>query len=79
MILPTRITPVERCLLAGGAELLAILNHPRSVNSLWQDVRDRPNLSSFSRFILAIDLLFIVGAIRIDSQTGLIRRSSANA
>jgi hypothetical protein len=79
MILPTRITPIERCLLAGGSDLLAELDRPRSVSSLWYTVRDRPNLSSFSRFVLAIDLLFILGAIRVDDNTGLLRRGSDHA
>lgn len=74
MILPTRITPVERCLLAAGSELLAELKRPRSVSALWQAVQGRPNLSVFSRFVLALDLLFILGAIHTDAETGLIRR-----
>jgi len=74
MILPTRITPIERCLLAGGGEILAELARPRSVSALWHTVRERPNLSSFSRFVLALDLLFLMGAIRIDNETGFVRR-----
>ena len=79
MILPTRITPVEGCLLAGGAELLHELERPRSVSSLWHAVRERPNLNSFSRFVLAIDLLFILDAVHLDEHTGLLRRGSGNA
>jgi len=79
MILPTRITPVERCLLAAGGELLAELDRPRSVSSLWYKVRERPNLNSFSRFVLAIDLLFILDAAHIDQETGLLKRGADHA
>jgi len=79
MILPTRITPVERCLLAAGGEVLAELNRPRSISSLWYTVRDRPNLGSFGRFVITVDLLFILGAVHIDGATGLLRRGRRDA
>jgi hypothetical protein len=79
MILPTRITPIERCLLAAGGELLSELERPKSISSLWYKVRERANLNSFSRFVLAIDLLFILGAAHIDQETGLLRRGVGNA
>lgn len=75
MILPTRITPIDRCVLAGGAAILKFLgNRPRSVSFLWQELKNTPNLNSFSRFILSLDLLYVLGAITINEENGLIHK-----
>ncbi|MED5371993.1 MAG: ABC-three component system middle component 6 [Myxococcota bacterium] len=63
MILPTKHIPAESALLGLGGRLLAELVRPRTVSSLWEAVKDRPEIGTFQRFTLALDLLFAIGAV----------------
>ena len=74
MILPTKHIPVENALLGVGASLLGELTRPRTVTALWERVRHRPEVGSFLRFTLALDLLFAIGAVEL--QDGLLKRTS---
>jgi hypothetical protein len=72
MILPTKHTSTKQSLLGVGAELLAALSRPRTVSSLWDDMRVSPTVGTFERFTLALDLLYACGAIALSE--GLLRR-----
>lgn len=72
MILPSRHQTVDQTLLGLGALLLRELERPETVSSLWQQVRARPEVGSYQRFTLALDLLFVVGAV--DLVDGLLAR-----
>lgn len=80
MILPTKHIRPERALLTIGAEILAKLRRPMTVSRVWDEVRRRrgetaePAPISYDWFVLALDLLFAVGAIEFED--GLLRRSS---
>lgn len=63
MILPTKHINVLDSILGIGALLLAELERPRTVSSLWDRVRNDPHIVTFERFMLGLDLLFILGAI----------------
>jgi hypothetical protein len=73
MILPTKHTSTKQSLLGVGAELLSALGRPRTVSSLWDEVRDRPTVATFERFTLALDLLYACGAVSLNE--GLLSRS----
>lgn len=47
--------------------------NPATVSSLWERVKDSPEVPGFERFVLALDLLYIMGAITLED--GLIRRT----
>jgi hypothetical protein len=55
MILPTKHISTNQSILGVGAELLAALARPRTVSSLWDEVRERPTVATFERFTLALD------------------------
>ena len=78
MILPTKHVRVDRALIGVGAELLALLSRPRTISKLWDQVRERRGAVaapiSYDWFILALDMLFLIGAITLDR--GLIKRAS---
>jgi hypothetical protein len=80
VILPTKHLPSDRALLTVGARILALLNEPRTMSVLWdrmrlkRDLRDNRPPMSYDWFILALDLLFVMGAI--DFRDGLVRRSA---
>lgn len=72
MILPTKHISQNEALIGVGATILARLTGPRTVSSLWEDLRTEPNVGNFERFVLASNLLYLVGAI--DMQDGFLFR-----
>jgi len=72
VILPTKHLREDRALISIGAELLSLLNEPKTVSRLWDELRrsraDRPDSSSvpFDWFILALDLLYLLGTIDLE-------------
>lgn len=74
MILPTKHISQNEALIGVGATLLAHLDGPVTVSGLWERLRDEPNVGTFERFVLASNLLFLVGVI--DIKDGMIVRTS---
>ena len=73
-ILPTKHTTVARSLLGVGAVLLLNLGAPSSVSALWEAMRDHPSVGSYTRFLLGLEVLYLLGAI--DLSEGQLRRVS---
>jgi len=59
-------------LLGVGAKILEQLYQPRTVSSLWSAVSTMPEVATFERFVLTLDLLYTIGAIEM--EMGLLRR-----
>ncbi|WP_370513426.1 ABC-three component system middle component 6 [Bombella sp. ESL0385] len=72
MILPTKYIPVPRCLLGVCAAILECLDRSKTVSELWEDTSQSYEDLIFERFILAADLLFIMGTV--DMRNGRIER-----
>lgn len=72
MILPNKHIRLQNSLLGVGAVLLRNLNTPQTVTSLWGGVRSLPEVKTFERFTLALDLLYCVGAV--DFEDGILRK-----
>ena len=79
MILPTKHLRPEKALISVGGDVLALLQEPMTVSRLWDEIRAprsggavAPRIG-YDWFVLALDLLFIVGAISFDQ--GLIRKA----
>jgi hypothetical protein len=79
VILPTKHIHPDRALLAVGSNLLVLLREPMTVSRLWDDVRlkrgkvGEPAPINYDWFVLALDLLFMIGAVEIDR--GLLRKA----
>ncbi len=80
MILPTKHLEPDRSLLGVGADCLRLLDHPKTVSRLWDDYKLYRTGSwrgssrvTFDWFLLALDLLFAVGAV--DAAEGTLRRT----
>lgn len=71
MILPTKHISPEASLLGVGALVLKALREPQTISDLWEEVGNVPGVGSFPRFVLALDLLYMMGAI--DIEAGLLR------
>lgn len=65
MILPTKHISQDEALLGVGATLLRHLEESCTVSGLWERTRLEPNVGTFERFVLAADLLHVLGAINI--------------
>lgn len=74
MIVPTKHLPTRETLLGVGAVVLLHLSEPVTVSRLWERTRLEPRVGTFERFVLALDLLFILGALEF--ADGLIRRTA---
>ncbi len=72
LILPTKHISIRNSLLGVGAKIIEHLYYPRTVSSLWSAVSTMPEVATFERFVLTLDLLYIIGAVEMDE--GLLRR-----
>ncbi|HEY9300218.1 MAG TPA: ABC-three component system middle component 6 [Phormidium sp.] len=66
MILPTKHISTRNSLLGVGAIIIEHLNYPRTVTSLWSDLSKLPEVATFERFVLVLDLLYMIGAIELE-------------
>lgn len=72
MILPTKHISTRNSFLGVGAMIIEHLNYPRTVASLWSDLARVPEVATFERFVLVLDLLYMIGAIELEE--GLLRK-----
>ena len=73
MILPTKhINPLDS-LLGIGALILERLKTTKTVTQLWDEMRDSPQVVTFERLVLGLDLLYMMGLVELDG--GVIRRA----
>ena len=81
MILPSKHLPQDRALLTVGAAILRHLSHPVTVSSLWEQMlravvhQKASSPMRYDRFVLALDLLFLIGAIEL--REGLLVRGAS--
>ena len=71
MILPSKHISQENALLTVGAELLNIIKRPKTVSTIWEQIRLARSIN-YNWFILALDLLYTLDAIEINE--GLVFR-----
>ncbi len=80
MILPTKHLRQDRSLIGVGAEILLILDSPKTVSALWNDLmKNREALEGastvpFDWFILSLDLLHSINVI--EYNRGRLRRTN---
>ena len=78
MILPSKHLSERRALLNVGSEILELLDKPRTVSSVWEQLRgDKEKAKrrrvSYDWFVLALDLLFLIDAVAL--RDGLLTKS----
>ena len=72
MIPPTKHINVQNSLLGVGALILVYLRRPTTVSSLWEELRSHPEISTYERFTLGLDLLYMINVIEL--RDGKLRR-----
>ena len=81
MILPSKHLSQDRALLTVGARILWLLPQPMTVSALWEEMahplpdQKAPPPLRYDGFVLALDLLFLMGAI--DLKDGLLSRKTS--
>lgn len=79
MILPSKHRPQNRALLTVGAVLLEHLTYPLTASALWEAISHSSTVHEtqihvrYDAFVLALDLLFLIGAIELHDGV-LVRR-----
>ncbi len=72
MILPTKHIKLSNSLLGLGATLLKNIDGTQTVSLLWDKSRILPDVKTFERFTLGLDLLFMLDVV--DFKDGLIKK-----
>lgn len=75
MILPNKHLPGAESLLATGALVLKLMAKPMTISTLWERAKAVPEVAAFDRFVLTLDLLFLMGAVVLED--GLLRRANS--
>nr|WP_300849333.1 ABC-three component system middle component 6 [uncultured Acetatifactor sp.] len=77
MILPKKQLSLNESFFGFGAFLLQRLRVPATADELWEYYKESyadkkyPVKFSFDQFIMALDYLYIIGAIKADEKGGL--------
>lgn len=76
MILPAKHIPAERSLSGVGAQILGLLDEPRTVSEVWVQTKQQRLANgapiTFDWFVLAVSWLYTIAAI--DYADGLLSR-----
>jgi hypothetical protein len=72
MILPNKNITLSNSLLGMGSSLLTNIQIPQTLSSLWEKIGREGNINSYEKFILCLDLLYILDLIEF--QNGIIKR-----
>jgi hypothetical protein len=81
VILPTKHLALNRSLLSVGGRILNKMRESQTVSALWNDLKASPSSAgdrldiSFDWFVLALDFLFVAGAVEF--RGGMIRRAGS--
>lgn len=85
MILPSKHVSFSESLIGLGGVLLGFLKDPLSVDELWikyskiNNSKTRfPAYHNFDNIILAINLLYSIGAIKMDDEGNLCRSNTSD-
>lgn len=63
MILPTKYIPQNETMLNVGAIILEKLTYETSLSNLWEICKTFPHVGNYQRYILALDMLYMLGLI----------------
>jgi hypothetical protein len=74
MILPTKTCSLSNSLLGFGTVVLESLTSPTTITSLWEKIHNEDQQITFEKFILTLDLLYLLSVIEFDQ--GLLRRKT---
>jgi hypothetical protein len=68
MILPNKYLKESEALLGIGAILMQKIQSSIFISELWESVKEISNIGNFERFVLGLDLLFLLDLIKIENN-----------
>ena len=72
MILPTKHLPVERSMIGAGAQILQLLDQPKTVSTLWLEFQSYCETNkvrlTFDWFTLTLSMLYSVDAVHLKGR-----------
>lgn len=68
MILPNKYLKESEAILGIGAILMQKIPSSIFISDLWESVKEISNIGNFERFILGLDLLFLLDLIKIENN-----------
>ncbi len=75
MILPTKHISFAESLFGLGGYLLELIDKPQTIDDVWyrfseanKNFKLLPAYHNFENIVLALDYLFLIGAVNIDSE-----------
>lgn len=73
MIVPNKNIRLQNSLLGMGAQVLAELRQPQTVSSLWEREKTVKEISSYDKFVLTLDFLFMMNLVEF--KDGLVLKA----
>lgn len=73
MIMPNKYLKEEDTLLGAAAIIFNNLCHTQSLSDLWEKVKEDNSVYNFERFILSLDLLYILGLVELDKNNNIMK------
>ncbi len=67
MILPDKNLSLYNSLLGSGSSVLKELARPQPVSTLWDRIKKYDNVNNFEKFVLTLDLLYLLGLVNIEN------------
>lgn len=68
MIMPNKYLKEEDTLLGASAVIFENLSKQQSISELWDKVREDNSVYNFERFILSLDLLYMLNLIKLNND-----------
>ena len=68
MIMPNKYLKEEDTLLGASAVIFDNLNKQQSISELWDKVREDDSVYNFERFILSLDLLYMLNLVELNNN-----------
>ncbi|WP_409200380.1 ABC-three component system middle component 6 [Methanobrevibacter sp. DSM 116169] len=73
MILPTKYLNSDETLIGVGNLIIRNISSSIPLSTLWEKVKKNENVYNFERFLLTLDMLFIIGIIDLDNENNIIK------
>lgn len=68
MIMPNKYLKEEDSLLGASAVIFENLSKQQSISELWDKVREDDSVYNFERFILSLDLLYMLNLVELNNN-----------
>ena len=69
MIMPNKCLKQEDTLLGSSAVIFNNLNDKQTLSELWDKVKQEEAIYNFERFILSLDMLYLLGSIDFNENS----------